>query len=418
MPTLSTTFSPTGSRKFMQDQLIKNNLKTAVTKQLLMPVSLKPGDGKTAYMNNFPRIAVPTQTLTEGVTPRETPMSFSQQSVTVDHYGLYVALTDVGVVVPKDPVLQQALALVADAITRLEEYTNLDAMTIGGTTVTYWDGTRANRAAITSTDVWKESIPIAAKAYFRGKGAPAMKGTLYVALTTPEIIGDIGGNSAAVQSMQASLNGSNDISDLRNGNVGNWRGFIWMESNMLPVWTRVTLFSPTATTGGSLSGTVYHKVTRISTTDGFEDEIQVEGSTAMGADTRLTFTAPSTSGYVYRVYAGTVTGDANLFLAKDSLAPSETYYLDAVPASGRTPPATPAASVSVHPIYILAAEAGNFVDLNAINLAPTITPPGENDSDPLGQRRKVGAKWSGKMGVRDQSRLQRIELASNLAVAR
>lgn len=399
--------------KFIQDSLIERSEQIHKLPQMCDPVTIPDGNGKTAYFIRYNRTDVPVDKLSEGVTPSETPFTITQQSVTVDEWGLYITLTKVGLLTTKHPVLNEALELIADAIARCQDYGIAEVLN-DGTNTQFWDGTRASRAAITSTDVFKKEVVLKAVTGMADAGAPPPSmGGNYIAVCSPQIMADMLNESAAVGSFGAAAQ-QQDLEALKKGFVKSWLGVDWVKSNFLPKFTRIaTVSAPTAGAGGSLSGTVYHKVTRKSLTRGFEEDIQVEANTAMGGNNRLTFTAPSTSGYVYNIYAGTATGDANLFLAKENLGAGQTYNLDSVPSSGDTAPATPAASITIHPIYLFGKSAVNNVDLAGGRMTGGVTKQERTDSDPLAQRRKVSASYISKAGIRDSDRMKRIELVSN-----
>lgn len=397
--------------KYIQAKVIALSEQLHKLPQMCDKVPLETGMGKTANFTKFNRTDVPVDKLSEGVTPQETTFTISTQSVTVDQWGLYMALSDVSMVTTKHPVFQRAMNLLADAVARCVDY-NVAEVLNAGTNTQFWDGSRADRSAITATDRFEKAVAMKAFTDLGDKGVPERGGD-YIAICGPQVLGDILNEAATVGSLTAAKQSSNDQAPLEKGLVTNWAGFRWVKSNFLPKFNRTSTFSaPTAGAGGSLSGTVYHKVTRRNLARGFEEDIQAEANTAMGANNRLTFTAPAASGFVYRIYAGSATGDANLYLAKDNLAAGQTYNLDTLPTSGANPPTTPAASVTVHPIYVFGAEAVDMVEMNELAAMGMITPPGPSDSDPLKQRRKMGSKWMHKSGIRDQDRMKRIELAS------
>jgi hypothetical protein len=345
------------------------------------------------------------------VTPDETPFTVREQTVETEEWGLYIALTDVGIVKTNHPLLNEALDLVADAQARTAEYTFAEVLN-AGTNVQYWDGTVATRGDLATNHTFKADVLHKARADLGDAQAPGWNGEMYAAVCSFKVEADILREAAAVGGFTAMAQ-MQDKDKLVKGTVGAWLGFTIVRSNFLPKFVRLTAVgTQTAGTGGSLTGTVKWKVTAKNLLRGFEEYIGVEGSTTMSTNTRITFAAPSTAGYVYNIYAGSATGDANLFLAKENLRASGSYNLDVLPTSGQNPPSTPAAGVTVHPIYIFGAKSVDYLKLNALNVNGMITPGGPTDSDPLGQRRKVGSKWSNKAGIRDANRHLRIEVAS------
>jgi len=397
--------------KFISDTLIERSTLIHRFPQFANKISLTAGMGKTAEFIKYNRTDVPTDKLVEGVTPSETPFTISRQTITVDQWGMYITLTDVGIVTTKHPVLNEALDLVADAIARTQDYQFAEVLN-AGTNVQFYDGSRLSRGAITLADTFKSAVFDRARTNMNTLGVPGYSGDMFAALVGPEVEADILADPTAVTSFSAAQL-AQGADKLENGKVGKWRGIELFRSNFMPRFTRIaTVGAPVAATGGSLTGTVYHKVTRKNLARGFEEDIQVEASTVMSTNTRLTFTAPATAGYVYNVYAGSLTGDANMFLARENLPASTAFNLDSLPTSGQTSPATPAAGVTVHPVYIFAKNGLDWVELNELAMKGTITPAGATDSDPLSQRRKVGTKYMAKAGIRDNDRVKRIELAS------
>lgn len=411
MPVTSTNLA-SDVGKFISDTLIARSTLITRFTQFANKVKLPSGMGKTAEFIKYNRTDVPTDKLIEGVTPSETPFTISRQTITLDQYGMYITLTDVGVVTTKHPVLNEALNLVADAIARTQDYQIAEILN-AGTNVQFFDGTIANRGALTIAHTFKSSVFDRARANMNTLGVPGYSGDLFAALVGPEVESDILADPSAVTSFSAAqLN--NGKENLEMGKVGKWRGIELYRSNFVPRFNQIigAVAAPVAAAGGALTGTVYHKVTRKNLARGFEEDIQLQASTAMGANTQLTFTAPATAGYVYNVYAGSLTGDANLFLARENLPPSTTFVLTTLPTSGQNAPATPAVGVTVHPVYIFAKDGLDWVELTELAMKGSITPAGATDSDPLSQRRKVGTKYMAKAGIRDNDRVKRIEVAS------
>jgi N4-gp56 family major capsid protein len=402
-------------KKFISSELIARSEQLHRLPQFGDKRPLKAGSGSTAYFYSYARTNIPTENLSEGVTPTETTFTVSQTSVTVEEWGLFIALTDAGIVKTDHPLVQEALDLIADAVARTQDYTIADVL-MAGTNVQYWDGTRANRAAVTATDVFKKEVLGRSGATMKNDGAPRRSGDFYVAVLDPYVHTDILTEAAANGGgfMSASALGGQGMKNLERGTAGAWLGHQFVESNFLPIMQRISGIAPVAsTTTGSLTGTIHYKITRRDLLRGFEEGIAVASSTAMAADDTLTFTAPSTAGYIYNIYAGSSAGDANLYLAKENLAASGVYALLEVPTSGANPPETPAASVNVHVMFVFGGKAMDTVDLNDLNMMGSITPAGASDSDPLAQRRKMGSKWSTKSAIRKATNFRRIELASN-----
>ncbi len=412
--------------KYIAATLVERSVQIHKLPQFTNPVSLDQGNGKTANFVKFNRTDVPVDRLTEGTTPTETAFTISTQSVTVDQWGMFISLTDVGLITSKHPVLNEALNLVADAIARVHDYTIAEVLN-AGTNTQFWDGTRADRAAVTSSDTFKAAVLNKARADMNDLGAVPREGEQYVIVCGPQIEADIlseqGASGAVIQSSYAyAMANSGKADKLEKGLVGMWLGFKIIRSNFVPKFTRLAatgIVLGTGTSGGSLAvGTYPVKVTRKSLSRGFEEDIALETSQAVagsGSDDTITVALPSTVGYVYNVYAGVAaaSGDSSLYLQSENAVAGATVTITAISTSGVNPPKTPAASITVHPLYVFAANAVDAVTLKGSEMTGTITPQGATDSDPLAQRRKVGTKYMAKSGIRNTFATKRIELVSN-----
>jgi N4-gp56 family major capsid protein len=415
MPNLSSVFANDQNR-WVADKLISRANLIHKFPQLCEDVDLDPGFGNTANFILYNRTDIPGAPMSEGVTPVETAMTISQVQISPDQWGLYITLTDVGLFTTKHPLLNESIKLLSDAVARVYDFQISNSIDFGSPTRQFWDGTRADRSAVATTDVFKKEVFLKAAVTLRNGGAGERNGEYFVAVCDPNIEADIlaetSGSSFTGYSLLEAY--SRKVETVEKGTVGAWLGFQLIRTNFIPNWKRFTLGgSISYTTGGALSGTLYYKVVRRSSTRGFAEEITVEANHAMSSNTRAVFTMASTSGYFYDIYVGSSTGDSNLFLAAQGLTPSSVTNIDAVPTSGQTAPTTPGSSVTVHPIYMVGAEALNWVKASPLTQMGLVTQPSPSDSDPLVQRRKVGSKWYAKAGIRRTFAILVVELASN-----
>lgn len=387
--------------------------------QLCDSEPLPQGHGRTANFVRYDRPPIPMSPLSEGVTPTETPYTISTYTVTPDQYGLYMSVTDLGELSTKSPQMQRIVELLGDAIARVYDWTIADVL-LAGSSFQYWDGSIASRAALVAGSIFRKDVFGKALVTLRNNGAPTRQGQYYVALLSPNIEADILNETAGAGFTGYSLLKAHagDTSPLEKGVVGEYLGFRLIRSNFLPRFTRFTntmTVTPQTTLGTLATATYFWKVVRRSIQRGFSEEMTVEGSSAVTGPTgRVDFVAPATAGFVYDVYFGSVTGDANLRLALQGILPSTTQSVTAVPSSGATAPGTPAAGLTIHPVFCVASEAIDWVPLAGSNVEGMMTPKTASDSDPLIQRRKVGSKYAAKAGVRDNTRIIIVELAQSL----
>ncbi|UOF77409.1 major capsid protein [Caudoviricetes sp.] len=405
--------------KYVNDKLVSLAELSIVLPQFFEKRSLPQGNGKTAYFIQYQRADLQMIPLTEGTPPAESTFSVTERTVTCDQFGLYFALTDVSVLTTKHPVFNETMKLMADAVSRIENALAADALSYS-TNRQYWDGSRANRGAITATDYINATVLNKARATLLDAGVPTREGELFVAVMGPQVQADILAESAGTNITNfATLQGqSGNIAKIERGTVGVWLGFKIVRTNLIPKFTRqtITMTGVAGAAGGSLSAstTYYYKVVRKSTQRGFGEDIAVEASQATGAGQgTINMTTPAGAGYLYDIYFGSATGDANLFLYASNVAPATQASITSVPANTAQPvPATPGAGVTVHPTYVFGAEACDEVPLDGSNMQGMVTPATPSYSDPLVQVRKMGAKWMTKRAIRDNTRLLVVECAS------
>ncbi|MGH7868007.1 MAG: hypothetical protein ACREP9_10370 [Candidatus Dormibacteraceae bacterium] len=121
---------------------------------------------------------------------------------------------------------------------------------------------------------------------------------------------------------------------------------------------------------------------------------------------------PSGTGFVYQIYAG-VSASA-CYLVAQNQTPGASVTLTAVPVSGTLAPAqfntTSSAAPVIYPGYVFGEDAYAVVDLE--NIQSFVTPLNASDSDPLVQRRSIGAKFFlGSLILQDKY-MARFEAAS------
>lgn len=446
--TSSTTSSD--QEKFLASKLISRSLLKMVASSVCKKVEQPKGTGATAYFIRYSRMNVPLSTLTEGTPPSNSSFSLEQFTVTLDQWGDVITLTDVAQLTTKHPLLQQAIDLLADNAARVIDR-EIQLVWLANTNVQYHDGTDASRSAISSTDYMTDTVMHKAHVTLEDAGAPPRGGpdggfqninaasagsftggNHYLMICGPQVYRDVMQSSTSFGSW-ASAATYQSVKSLYNGEVGTWLNFRVVVTNFIPKFVilgntttavasgdsgGITGLVVTAVDGGgSLTSatTYYWKVTRKDKTRGFEEAISIEHTTASAAtgnNESFTFALPSTAGYVYNVYFGSATGDANLKLAAQNQEPSATVTVTAVPSSTVTAPANvnTTGTPTIHPVWVHAAESCMWVGLQS--LQTFVSKDESTTHDPLKQTRKIGYKFMAKTIVPDSTRLLRIEVAS------
>lgn len=445
--------------KFLNLKLLHNAQLKLVCADICRKVSQPKGTGLTAYFVRYVRMNVPVTSLSEGVDPNNSSFSLEEVTVTLDQWGDVMVLSDIAQYTAKHPLVQQALRLLADNAARVLDR-EIQVVWLAGTNVQYGDGTVTSRPAVTTSMKMSDSVIEKAYVTLVDGGAPkrgSLKGdddymeggessssiqpsAHFVAIAGPQVMADI--RSFATLGSWLDVAMYNSVQKIYNAEVGIWRGMRWIESNFIPKFN--TLGNTTAAVasgasggitglvvtavdgGGSLNSatTFYWKVTRISLTRGFEEDISIAHSTASAAagnDESFTFALPSTAGYVYNVYFDNVatggTGiDAELSKVNSTpAAAGSTVTVTANPsASGTHPPAATAAATAtaktVHPVYIHGDESCAYVGMQDLKMM--VSPDGPTTANPLGLRKTLGYKFMGKTVILNQSFMIRVEVAS------
>lgn len=440
----------TDQEKFLSAQLIKRSYLKLVFSSLMTKIQMKEGAGRTAYFVRYKRIEVPLVPLPDdGADPTPTGMSLDGVNYPLDEWGQTVQVTRVAQLTASHPIIQQALDLLADSAARVMDR-EIGIVLMSGTNVQYYDGTIASRTALTTSHKISTAVLNRALATLETAGAPPMGSgqsdarqvgaqggrvfiPAYVAVCGIEVLSDIREPGTSLGTWAAVATYAN-AKALYNAEVGMWNGFRWVSTNFIPKFTILGnataaaalganaggitgLTTAANAAGGSLTSgaTYYWKVTRKDLLRGYEEAISIEHSTSPGgSNTRMTFTFPSTAGYVYLLYFGSSTGDANLKqYATINIAASGVATVDAVPSTTVTPPPsnnTTGPVSSVYPVFIFADRGVAWTGFHGIQTH--ITPDSSTPTNVLRRSRWMGYDFFGKAGILDQDRLLRIELAS------
>lgn len=437
--------------KFLVATLLKRSHIKLVMASLCDKIKMKQGAGLTAYFVRYKRMNTPVATITEGTDPSASSFALEELTVTMDEWGDIITVTSRAVLTTNHQLIQQALTLLADNAARVMDR-EIQLVLLAGTNIQYGDGSVLTRRTITSAMTINETVITKARVSLVRAGAPpkggpsgdakamAANGTwtngqAYVAVCGPNVLGDITRPGASLGTFAAVATYQGNGNKLFNYEIGTWLGMRWVETNFIP---EITLLGDSTTAivsaaggvngmpvvtavdgGGTLtsSTTYYFKITRKDLLRGFEEAVSIEhtmSSTATANNESFTFAMPSTAGYVYNVYFGSSTGDANLKLAAENVAASATATVTAVSSSTVTPPdnilATDASLAAVHMVYIFADDCISWVGF--FDTQVMITPDQSIIGNVLKLKRSIGYKFYGKAVIKDQTRILRLEVAS------
>lgn len=400
MAVMTSSSLSTDQKKFLAAKLLRNTYLKLVCASVCSSVKFQRGSGLTGYFVRYKRMAVPLTTVTEGTDPTPGSFTLEQVTVTLEQWADALQITDVAKLTTEHPVMQLAQQLLADNAQRVIDR-EVQLVWLAGTNIQYGDGSVTSRATITSdmkaTDdaIGKMYVTLSdAGAQPRGdpggtdnykksdasKASQLTGGKSYIGICGVQITQDVR-KAAMAYGTWAAVNTLNNADDVRRNAVGLWNSILWVETNFIPKYTRLGN-ATTAVTSGNAFGTdtpvvtavdgggtltsattYFYKVTRKDLTRGFEEAISIEhstASTATGNNESFTFNFSGlTAGYVYNLYFGSSSGDANLKqFATTNIAVGTTVTVTAVPGTTVTAPASLRASAdgsdpsTIHVLYL------------------------------------------------------------------
>jgi len=333
---------------------------------------------------------------------------------------MVVSLTDVVQLTTTHPALTAAIDRTGLAMAEMMEREACVAL-LSGTAVVF-GGTATTRATLVATDVMTTTVVLKATAQLRTLGAPDFEGGLYHGVIHPNVEADL---IKADTVFQAASNYAN-VRALQYAEIGVWMGVRWKRGNYLPLFQGVAAATAAAatatkaqftasTSGGTLQTGNYQLVVVAREKLSFaEARISVQsGNIAVTGPTgSIAVATPTSTNYVYDIYL-TKVGLTVPYLITTGVAGATTYTITTEPAGTEaSPTANPALGVSVYIGWVFGKQAFGRVELSGMSLQSFITPAGASDSNPLAQRRKVGAKVMMKFFIIDNQFFVRFETGS------
>lgn len=237
--------------------------------------------GKTIEFRKFSPLSKATTPLSEGVTPDGQNLDVSTVTATVNQYGGYVTISDMLNLTAVDPVLDEAVELLAS-----QASTTLDTVTreilMAGTNVQYGDGTVAGRAALkggaeSGNNYMTVAALKAAVATLKRQNTPKIDG-YYVAIMHPDVVCDL---ISDPEWIAAHRSGDTSAKNLWTGEVGCIAGVKILESTEAKIWANAAIDNTTSS-ARSVYGTLLFGQNAYGTTDieggGLETIIKPFGS--------------------------------------------------------------------------------------------------------------------------------------------
>ncbi len=383
---------------YIQDELLPLVQKDLVMYQFGQMLRLPKHHGLTYAATRYDRVNLPIAPLSEGVPSVGETIPITPVSVTAQQWGDSIEVTDIGDFSIKHPLFQTAKKLLKMQSEETLER-NTDNALLANTYINYVNS-RGSRNGLLAGDVMNTheanrmttALRIIGAYQFNGPREEDVKLTAgkpskssndpagmphYVAVTRPEVAGDLRENSTFVLAATYS-----NINALYNAEVGAYAGMRWIESNMLPYWVGVAAptsgasatngsFAAASTGGAMAAGTWYVQIVGMQTLLGYETAVGAASAaiTVGGSGSgSISVTLPTTTGYTYLVYCDQNAAPVHLGTCNNGPTVGALAGQAALLAAGttvvitgqgvaRTPPANPGTGITVYPTFVFGQDA-------------------------------------------------------------
>lgn len=404
----TTTFANDTVSQWMYGELLERSERLAVFDRYAKPVTLPAGWGNTVQFVRYERPGLTAGPLTEGVTPAGRNLVSVKITAQVDQFGDYFTLTDTAILQTFHGPFEEAVSMSGDQWGQLRDRESIRGLMRA--TNAYFAGGKTSVATLTANDVPSTTDVLTVVEGLRGRGAPTFTDD-YICITDTANEADLIRDSTFTTTKQ-----QQDQAPLERGQFLRWMGCTFVRSNQIPSFAANSSASATTGSAQSDSGNELVDATyrlNLVAADKYGQEFAIGTSITQATSTQVfQFTVPAliTGAESYNVYASTSTAGTERLVKRGAVpgvhrltstgsAASGTGVAYAT--TGQLIRAIPASGVSVHMMFFLGRD--YFANTKNGSMVPTLTAPTTQnrttDSDPLGQRRKVGWKGWGKWGV-------------------
>lgn len=209
---------------------------TSVLDQFGYVENIPSASSKTISFTKYADLSVATTALTEGVAPDSIALSTSAITAVIDQLGAVIKLTDLAALTPKHPVVQKTLELLGTQAARSRD-AKIEAVLAAGTNV-FYQGARANRAAVVAGDIATISDIARVVASLRTNGAVPFDDGNFVAVISPTVEMNL---MKDTNFLNASIrNGQGTKGETYKGEIANFMGVRFVRSNTLPTIASTT----------------------------------------------------------------------------------------------------------------------------------------------------------------------------------
>ena len=448
----TTTFAPSLSSdvtRYLADDLLPLTLTELVMFDFSEKLVLPKGHGTTYTMSRYARIPLAFAPTAEGVPPIATPLTVSQATVQLSQWTALVTITDVTQLTIKHDTFKIAKERLTMAAAELLERNCINAV-MAFPNINYVNSKGA-RSSLAQTDVINPQEIQRAFAFLETLGVPMFKGPKatsggatvkknagegqpgalkeprssphYVVVMHPMVQADFR-NNPQVQFL-SSYSSPNRI---YNHEIGEWNSMRFCTSNFVPNWTGVAAY-----TGGTLANGNYQLIITASDEIFQQESIvwiqtgNITGNASGSNQGSISLVLPATyPGYTFNAYLSAAGSTSVVNLATSPSGPTQgnlqgqatqlpggtTVTLTGVGVS-KTPPAAPAAGVTVYPTFIFGVDSYATVTLSDIEVNYLDKP---EKIDPANQLRMASFKLYNGTFIKNASFALRIESGSQFSL--
>lgn len=218
-------------------------------------VSIMGGQGDVA--GGFPvSSAVGVAAITEGTNPTSITWGATSFSTGPAQYGILVAISDLLVRNSAIEVIDNATREVRNSLARMVD-TVIQTVVNAGSNGVIYSGGKTSRSGLASGDLLTQADMIKAVSYLRSSNAAGLKdfGGYYTAIIHPTVASDLMSNSATGSFVDVGR--YTNVSDLKEGKLGGFRGVRYMESAWQNYYNSTVPVIPTTLVGQDSFGWGY-----------------------------------------------------------------------------------------------------------------------------------------------------------------
>lgn len=239
---------------YLQTYLKKEVLENLEPNLYFAQYGMKNTMGDGYFTMSWPRVAKLTRTiaqatLTEGVVPADTDITFSTISATPVQYGIYAKIPDMLIKTSPTDIIANAGSVIGANMGRIMDKV-IQAELLNGTNTILPAG-RANRAAIQATDLITGAMIANTTTKLRSLNATPISQGCFYAICHSFVAGDIRNTSSGLW-IEANKYTTNET--ILNGEVGKLSGIRFMETSNIDSIASTTTVYPTYVFGKDAYG--------------------------------------------------------------------------------------------------------------------------------------------------------------------